>query len=1356
MSNPISPSFKTNVNRTKTKRWVEAKSYSYEGDDWGDSDDDDYDRGTPASQAGASRPAAGFEGPYPQPADRGRYGELAFQPNPQSMRGASTPLQGPPQGRPSFDRGDDRRTYSLNSQSGMGDGPYPSSGRPPPFAPGEQYGPPRRGSPRTQSPLRVNTGQRKPSMDFDPYPHAPFIADSASARSPHNFRPESRGGAYPDVRGGPYPEPRGGPFPEPRGRPYPQPRPGPYGNVPYAAGPYAGPPPSAGRRSQSSNRPPMSDIMGRTGSPSRGFYGPGPGPPPMQAQGRGSSSGSRESSPSKRPPPRKSSLSQEQTPYNPPGAPSEPASGPPGSNETSTPPQKALPFIRPADIYKRMEEEREKQRRQSEESSRPSLDNLGPGPSDSTSSLRQRGSTESLGRGTGLRPSAEGPNDADSGSRLKPVLDPVIERKSEYGFENVLKDAPKEHPSVQPARRSPTTRDQEPPSASSTYSNRPDPVSASTARSTSGRSLGSMALPEVEHMASFGDDIWQGPDRQTSIHGAAQQTRSSDDRGFNAAVNQAFDASQSLVPPTPSSSVGDSIIRSNSANTSDVSPIISRSPSNAATESRQPATQTQPTILEEPFMPTPRPDSISTVKAPRTSQSDEDDEDFPNPPRSGFRRNTESPSPSNSPARRPLSIVTSENPVSGFGTVPAEALSGSAQNISPACSSQELAKQSDIHPNNTESEGSNHLSDGANHPIPRAESPTKGTVRGLTDKFETTSTRSSPAASPERREMSSVKPPNTRLESFRPSLPGGWNSYTTNTEGSTPDVLPREPTLAELRQQEAGEAENDGVVAHAPRRRVEDEETPQSRAFAAAAAAGSALAGAFATTTHGSKELELAQNTTSRGEGMGVDSSSETTRSGHDARYEQEDQRSYTPARDSHIAAGVLSSAASSVPPTPPPKDTPSEMPQQPSNDLSYFPSPLRTGRSRSPETLAATPLRPNMIPTLSTDTSPQDTESDRLRKEIVKSLTPRASDIDKEGSFTSREPAPKSPSNLGALQDFKPPLESPLLPKEYDSYWNEAKDEVHEDAAPTNTSREILAESVGDDQPTQGLSDPQHEIQDLSEERPQAKRRFSWESWSEEEEPVQQPLEPRTALSPDTHPVPDESNEVRRQFQEVTVSSSGEEPLPAAQIPDQSVQTWDKPESIAELPAEFTGALPPVVDQSLKTGVREVAQAQENRSDESLPTKEEPHIMAFREIVAITSTSDRIHAYNHAREQFASIETGLGEWMKATGDSIPEHADMVANNGRFSSQDTEAILGHKVSPSRSKFPRIVSLNAASQSNSNEDKPPADLMPGAKVTEQLLASAGKFGGKAGGAAKGLFAKGKNKFRSSGAGEKVDT
>ena len=46
-------SFKTNVNRAKTKKWVQAKKNAYDGDDWGD-----YDTGWPAEKGDALRSLA--------------------------------------------------------------------------------------------------------------------------------------------------------------------------------------------------------------------------------------------------------------------------------------------------------------------------------------------------------------------------------------------------------------------------------------------------------------------------------------------------------------------------------------------------------------------------------------------------------------------------------------------------------------------------------------------------------------------------------------------------------------------------------------------------------------------------------------------------------------------------------------------------------------------------------------------------------------------------------------------------------------------------------------------------------------------------------------------------------------------------------------------------------------------------------------------------------------------------------------------------------------------------------------------------------------------------------------------------
>lgn len=57
-------SFKTNVNRSKTKKWVEAKKNAYDGDDWGDYDEyDEYGASEPDPYASAAPQAHGYGQP---------------------------------------------------------------------------------------------------------------------------------------------------------------------------------------------------------------------------------------------------------------------------------------------------------------------------------------------------------------------------------------------------------------------------------------------------------------------------------------------------------------------------------------------------------------------------------------------------------------------------------------------------------------------------------------------------------------------------------------------------------------------------------------------------------------------------------------------------------------------------------------------------------------------------------------------------------------------------------------------------------------------------------------------------------------------------------------------------------------------------------------------------------------------------------------------------------------------------------------------------------------------------------------------------------------------------------------------
>ncbi|KAK3367140.1 hypothetical protein B0T24DRAFT_535279 [Lasiosphaeria ovina] len=146
-----------------------------------------------------------------------------------------------------------------------------------------------------------------------------------------------------------------------------------------------------------------------------------------------------------------------------------PSSGKPLASPLASPASPTR-LIRPADIYRRMGEEKEKQRR-SLESGRPSLDsatgrsgeNADPGLESRQDGADQRG--------------REG---ADVNRSLRPALAPVAERKSEYGIEGLLASYASDEPSVEPDSTSPM-------------------------------------LPEFSRISDFGDDFFSPP-------GSSQQT----------------------------------------------------------------------------------------------------------------------------------------------------------------------------------------------------------------------------------------------------------------------------------------------------------------------------------------------------------------------------------------------------------------------------------------------------------------------------------------------------------------------------------------------------------------------------------------------------------------------------------------------------------------------------------------------------------------------------------------------------------------------------------------------------------------------------------------------------------------
>ena len=1293
------PSFQTNVNRTKTKRWVEAKSFSYDGDEWGD--EDEYDEPEPQAQSQhAPPPGMGGPGSRPHP-PYGGPPRPSYGPPP----GRGLPMQA--RGRPSFDR-DDRPPFPPH-QGGF-EGPYPTPQRSPFGTPPDHS----RHSPAPDPHMgRPRQGSQPRAMGYDAYPHAPFM---------------------PDSRGGPYP-------PQARG----------------------------GRRSESGHRPSPGEMYSRRESPGR------PMPPPMH-----SNRTSRDTSPSSRFPPRKSSLGQQQTPVEPflPGAASASTRSetPEESKDSSAP--KPLPFIRPADIYKRMEEEKERQRRQSQDSNQPSVDSPKLGAASVPPPAIPSGGRDSL---ESPRRSLEQRDSSERAPRSKPILDPVTERKSEYGFDKMLKDSPYDHRSAGATQSAESAPSAEPLSAtsehgltyaSSQYSDRPDPVSASSVMSKQSFTRGGPDIVRVPTQQEIVEDDQPTPrpaegsqksDSQATPSNLQHQTS----LGYRSLVNQAFEDSETRVLPTPSSN-SDSVPRSGSASTSDISPILSRH-SSSATQLAGAGGQRDapPTIPEEPAHTASRPTSSDATKPTEVEYKEQP---LTQPPgvRPGYRRNASTPSPNNSPARRPVSVETGDIPKSELATMAMASPTTSRKNDEyiPA-ETKSLEGHRPLTP--PQLAATRTMDERKGPSISRSESPTKGKVRDIAGKFNDSSI-SSPSGSPQKQ---SPRPSNARLESFRPALPGSWMSYTTNEEYLTPSRTQSE--FVDAGHANLSANSNKAVEPPAHQEQGWPSSTPEvvqnkgsgAKAFAATAAMSPAQAGAFPNLSSA-----LGDEAT-KPEGKTMNRNMPTSVLPQDVSH---------PVHESDLQNTGIEpvSTAARIPPAPLPKDTPHEVTD--SSRAEYFPLPLKA--NEPPE---STPKRPQMLPALSTDMSPEETENDRLQKAILKDLTPHSAHAEESAD----QNIPKTPTKMAPSARHEK-AESTTIPEEYNNYWDDISQSPN--LALKYPSSHLDGRDSSGETPTKGLP-PIPRSQGKYEPPRQVKKRFSWESSSSEENVDVPMVAPLTPHSPQ-QPRPDVPNSAHKV--EITESSVPYQEPSSPPVPRQSMETPtntnlttvvdrrpSETDTFASSQDSHARTEPPVSGPS-QTPFQDAFDIKSTDQDPAPPITPEkdpldstvqtnkdqnlsfgtagPNVMSYREISALKTPQDRISAFNSAREQYVSNHTGLGNWLQSTSQMLPEHADVVLRNGRLSQQQA-AHLGHKLSPSRSKFPRIVSLTGAIQPSQggSPNSPSSAADPSSSGIHQmqedgkkLLQSAGKFGGRAGGAAKGLIMKGKSKFRQSGGGEKVDS
>ena len=1457
-------SFNTNVNRAKTKKWVEAKSYSYDGDDWGEVDEYDeyggHDEPEPApkrtgfrqrGQTATQAPQEGYgarQDLCQSPVDtRQPFGQMGGPPSQQPYGGHSA-TNPQPQHQPalvrtnSFDQGDERHAFSAEGvQAGM----TSTAG----FNAALQ--------PQSQT-LAAQGSQHAPMYSSQQVPAQPSPGGTR-LQFPNRSSMDGQARFTEQVQS------TGGTF---RGPAY------------------------LDQQRQGSRTHSMTSNTSSQDFHNRRDFSPSAMPPPLQTRGSPSPHGNPDSRSSSRHPPRKSSLSQDNAPTQPFLTQAPPTTMakdpeedvPAASDRVSSSAIKPLPFVRPADIYKRMNEEKEKER-QSQESSRPSMDSLTGKPND----------RPTLGKIS---------SDNESAQRLKPTLDPVSERRSEYGIEgiNVVNqdDAAERRPTTSKKfelpKRAPNTGSQ-----------------SSTA------SIGPV-LPDVSRVSGFGESFFGSGDNFTTptmnFTNSASQLPSQEPKqtalekdlqhqpslGFTSAVHHAFDKAEDQVPPTPSSATNSTIGRSASGGTSAVSPIISRGPSAATDRLPRIEDVSTSTIVEEPGSSNSRPRSSGSPDTPRqlerkpslsqgvASDLTQTRNDLPPLFVPGHRRDLSTPSPDNSPARMPaleanrqlrqpeeveLSAAT---PIEqGFNISSSSQNSAIARGMVPAVSKDSYGRDRDIQHASTNLPGK---FDQKMSPISpqyarnRTDSSSSSRVRNIADQFESgsrpgsahsTTPRASLLSSTTQREdgFDPPRPVADRMASFRPHLPGGWESSASITPTTGAGSMETAGGIQRSKQLDMSTTSgpistrlpnrpNEGMSIMASDNNtssIDQIKDASAEAFTAAAAAGTALAGAFASAV-GMDQHD--SSTASASDGQGLQRKSEdrgpASRASTNTAVHPEASRPSFPS----LTDDGMSGAA----PTPLPRNI-QQKPAMDAEDPEYFPSPLSVHQGsskRASQIEGSTPakLQPT-LPLLSTDLQSQQYESDRLRKEIVRELTPMSASepTTAETDYSNYQSLATNPSVV------RPGRESGVLPREYESYWNDenSDEEVSEigseptriEHAATAESQQVpsgVGESLRSSESTQPASPAPLPQGEPSQNRPHVlPHRFSWEQplhdLSVDPNPIQEPAAAptseflRSAIYPEgrSFQPQDGSRGIDPKslmpvgqatiVNEISRPLDKEPPVPDSSImTDQETEPIDSQKGLTDSPTGLEVAQPrgervlkgpsmSSYDEKISNlGPQSSIGGMDQREEPEIPLSEAsrsndlsstvpdlhlpstepaipPKIPAFREIVALKTASERVRGFNDARQQFARLKVGLDDWVAQTVHELPEHADILAMSGR----PTPNFQGHRPSPSRSKLGGLLPgggqggqqpyfqqyLNASPQSpapsGSLQGGAAGSVSPqasspsggsGGKISGQqvqakgkdLLHTAGVFGGKANVAAKGLFSKGKSKFRAASGAEKV--
>jgi hypothetical protein len=1031
-------------------------------------------------------------------------------------------------------------------------------------------------------------------------------------------------------------------------------------------------------------------------------------------------------------------------------------------------------------------------------------------------------------------------------------------------------------------------------------------------------SLGS-ALPAVSRVASgFGSEFWNASELSSSLNAADNlsptttntepvppaESNSLEDASheLSDAVTQAFERRDDLsVPPTPISR--DNSQSGHGSDTAGISPIMSRVPSAATAEAKARLVDNRDMgpIAEEgsaPGSPSSRPSSQQQFATKRRSPT--------------HSRNVSAESFSNSPARTPQLEYTKRlsAPMSAEsssleeeqGVSPMESPSkplpiASVRVIAP--SADYTRRESDIAADAASSSPVDTAEaakaarasflqthemvkspvigspiDRSPSPVSRQGSPGPSRVRDLAGKYNELHTLS--------RSSSSMSFGSQKSENLSLKRTGTWDTTTSETSGVTGDddvvqsIEPASPDRPDptrgpsFRPHLPGEwvsyvgtpGAEMPVAQHATRRSVDhtreptqlDQTTPRQANFPSPGDFDPTPTTVKHSLAHkdiqpkGTNSVDALRNA---GEALGAALSSSFGQNHGTRDFAQPEPQSpeeeiNVPRRsvgDVYLRPLMIdrkaSSIASSVGPTPPAKDTPDGLDTRSSG---YFPPPTLRVNSD-----AMTP---------GSDYSPADMESDRLRREIERSLTPqvpseyqqirdqdaldvpatlrevqKTEGIQAEG-IQSRSIAPAVVHEPTASQTTTQAADTGLLGKRFsferDQSDNSLWGEVGEDVKRASYERPLSGV---------GLQVVNTNVSSSSSE---------WDSSSDEdvpehatEEPASVPLPPAVSqpmpmaspnvpsVEPASVPLPPVvSQPMPLASRDVSSVEPATVPLPPATVPLPPVASLPSPmvrSNVLSVPTRDVKMDDEVVMSAVRAPtalekrigdlpfpIQEVETPMEvqEQTEPPLPIYEETEtpavpiaetetpltptattattntatrIPTVREIMALKTVDERVNTYNSSREQVASMDTGLSNWLSSTLSSHPEHAHVITdvankpagttviggsirykpqpgNIMKMARKGLSGVTSREPSGSHAANPSQTPSSVERQTSNTPGRSPSAQNGGVEKMQtkgkDLLHSAGMFGGKATVGAKGLFARAKGKLREGGS-EKVD-